>query len=80
MEDTADYWLLDFRSPFLVLVISNENPLSLDHAYKIDMFSNQIRAPHITNVNPSLNCLSVFVSKKERELKEPNWIENFKNL
>ena len=43
----------------LLIFPLHENPLGLDNGYKIDKFSNQIRAPQIKNVNPSLN--SVFL-------------------
>ena len=69
--------LFKFLASLLIFPL-HENPLGLDHRYKIDKFSNQIRAPQIKNVNPSLN--SVFLFLAECEYKEPNWIENFKNL
>ena len=47
----------------LLIFPPHENPLGLDHRYKIDKFSNQIRPPQIKNVNPSLNSVFLFLAE-----------------
>ena len=47
----------------LLIFPLHENPLGLDHGYKIDKFSNQIRAPQIKNVNPLLNPVFLFLAE-----------------